>query len=133
MGRPLRKDRNGVDVIKTFGTNTPGDGSAGIRVQAYNGGSLGTAYYILKQRGSKTFVVTTNGTDKFTCVLQSTTPNANGEMMMYGYTDPGDDASMVVIAKITKRVATDFSGKRYKWYLSQFADSSGDVIVLQAL
>jgi len=124
MGRPLRKDVNGVDVIGTF------TGNSGIRVQAYNDGSLGTAYYILKQRGAKTFVVTTNGTDKFTCVLQSDTPNANGEMMLYGYTAPGNDESLVVIAKITKRVATAFNGTRYKWYLTQYEDSTGDIIVL---
>ncbi len=127
MGRPLKKDVNGVDVIGTF------TGNSGIKVQAYNADTLGTAYYIVKQRGAKTYDVTTNGTDIFRCVLTSDTPNANGEMMMFGYTDPGVDASMVVIAKLTKRVATDFSGNRYTWYLSQYGDSTGDVIVLTAI
>ena len=125
MGRPLRKDRNGVDVIGTF------TGDAGIKVQAYNDGSLSTASYILKQRGAKTFVVTPDGTARYTCVLKSTTPSANGEMMLYGYTNPVDDNTLVVIAKITKRIATDFNGKRYTWYLEN--DSTADVIVLTAL
>ena len=127
MGRPLRKDVNGVDVIGTF------TGNSGIRVQAYNAGTLGTAYYIIKQRGAKTYDVTTNGTDVFRCTLVSDTPNANGEMMMYGFTNPADDGSMKVIAKLTKRVATDFDGNRYTWYLSQYQDSTGDVIVLTAI
>lgn len=124
MGRPLKKDVNGVNVIGTF------TGDAGIRVQSHDGSTLSAASYIVKQRGSKTFVITTDGTDRQTCVLQSTTPDAAGEMMMYGYTAPGNDASMVVIAKITKRVATAFDGTRYKWYLTQYADSTGDIIVL---
>lgn len=127
MGRPLKKDVNGVDVIGTF------TGNSGIRVQSHDGSTLSAASYIVKQRGAKTFVVTANGTDLQTCTLTSTTPSAAGEMMMYGYTDPGVDASLVVIAKITKRVATDFSGNRYTWYLSQYADSTGDIIVLTAV
>ena len=60
MGRPLRKDVNGVDVIRTFGTNTPGDENAGIRLSGYFGGALATDYMIIKQRGAKTFVVLSN-------------------------------------------------------------------------
>ena len=125
MGRPLKKDVNGVDVIGTF------TGNSGIRVQSHDGSTLSAASYIVKQRGAKTFVVTANGTDLQTCTLTSTTPSAAGEMMMYGYTDPGVDASLVVIAKITKRVATDFSGNRYTWYLQN--DSTNDYIVLTAI
>jgi hypothetical protein len=36
----------------------------------------------------------------------------------------------ISIAKLTKRIATDFEGNRYKWYLSNFEDSSGDTLVL---
>jgi hypothetical protein len=49
-----------------------------------------------------------------------------------GFTQPYQaDANAVPIAKITKRVATDFSGVRYTWYLEN--DSSTDVIVLTAI
>jgi hypothetical protein len=60
-------------------------------------------------------------------VLVSGTPAANGEIRIRGSVTgqtPGD----VAIAKITKRIATDFSGNRYKWYLDN--DSSADVLVL---
>jgi hypothetical protein len=39
-----------------------------------------------------------------------------------------DTVALVAIAKITKRVATDFSGNRYTWRLEN--DSSADYIVL---
>ena len=51
MGRPLRKDRNGVDVI-----GTPATSSTGITVKFYDA-SLRTDGVIIKQRGAKTFVV----------------------------------------------------------------------------
>ena len=93
---------------------------------------------IIKQRGARTFVVTRNaniGTTStyVTAVLQSATPSAYGQMKMVGYTDPGVDASAVAIRKITKRVAIDFSGNRYTWRMSDFQDSTGDIIILTAI
>ena len=64
MGRPLRKDVNGVDVIRSFGTNSS-DSNAGIRLQGYFGGALETDYMIIKQRGVKTFVVLSEANDSF--------------------------------------------------------------------
>jgi hypothetical protein len=133
MGRPLRKDVNGVDVIGTPSSNT------GIRVEAYFGG---TAYtdatydnttnyaYIYKQRGAKTFVVQNQAGAKATCVLQSAIPDSNNEMRINGYIG-GNGATPTPLAKITKRVATDFTGKRYKWQLVN--DSTSDYIALTAL
>ena len=133
MGRPLRKDINGVDVIGTPSSNT------GIRVEAYFGG---TAYtdatydnttnyaYIYKQRGAKTFVVQNQAGAKATCVLQSAIPDSNNEMRINGYIG-GNGATPTPLAKITKRVATDFTGKRYKWQLVN--DSTSDYIALTAL
>ena len=134
MGRPLRKDVFGIDAINTFGTATPPDARAGIRVEFYDA-SLRTDGVIIKQRGAKTFVVVRNGdigtTSAYvTAVLQSAQPSAYGQMRMVGYTDPGVDASAVAIAKITKRVATDFSGNKYNWRMSDFEDSTGDIIIL---
>jgi hypothetical protein len=126
MGRPLRKDVNGVDVIGTPASNT------GITVQFYRSSNQ-TDGVIIKQRGSDSFTVTRRGEIGTTstyriCTLQSSTPNAEGEMLLQGSTTGNLDADLVAIAKITKRVATDFSGNKYTWYLEN--DSSADYIVL---
>ncbi len=135
MGRPLAKDINGVNVIGEATSNT------GVRVEFYDT-QLRTDGGIVKQRGAKTFVVaqeanldTTNlkdSTSTTTCVLQNSTPNAAGEMRLFGYpagTTPS--GTEINIAKITKRVATDFSGNRYTWVLEN--DSTNDYIVLTAI
>jgi hypothetical protein len=62
--------------------------------------------------------------------LVSDTPNAAGEMNLFGFIG-GNGAQRTNLAKITKRVATDFTGKRYTWRLVN--DSSNDYIVLTAL
>jgi hypothetical protein len=134
MGRPLRKDVLGTDAI-----GTPLSTATGIRVEAYFGSAAYTdaTYntttnyaYIYKQRGAKTFVVQNQAGAKATCVLQSAIPDSDGEMRINGYID-GNGSAPTPIAKITKRVATDFNGKRYTWYLEN--DSSSDYIVLTAL
>jgi hypothetical protein len=128
MGRPLRKDINGVDVIGTFASNT------GIRVEFYNG-ALRTDGVILKQRGAKTFRVCQVGsigtTSAYaTCVLKNGAPSEPGEMRLWGYLG-SNSASSVNIRKITKRLATGFDGSKYTWYLQN--DSSNDYIVLTAI
>ena len=130
MGRPLRKDVNGVDVL-----GTPATSSTGITVAFYDA-SLRTDGVLIKQRGAKTFVVCRVGdigtTSAYTtAVLTNGTPSAAGEMQMTGSTTGLLDQNLVNIAKITKRIATDFSGNRYKWYLE--SDSSADYIVLTAV
>lgn len=131
MGRPLRKDVNGVDVIGHV-TN-PG---TGIRIEFYDT-QLRTDGAIIKQRGAKTFVVAQEGnidttnvkdsTNRTTCVLKNGTPNAAGEMRLFGY-NPTNSGAEVNLAKITKRVATDFSGNKYTWQLVN--DSTNDYIEL---
>jgi hypothetical protein len=131
MGRPLKKDRLGVNVIGTPSSNT------GVRVEAYFGGAAYTdaTYnattnyaYIVKQRGAKTFVLTNQaGTVRVPCVLQAATPTANGQMRINGYAVGGTGAT-TPLRKITKRTATDFSGNRYTWVLQN--DSTSDYIVL---
>ena len=127
MGRPLRKDINGVDVIGTPASAT------GITVQFHDGSTLRSDGIVLKQRGAKTFVVARIGapTVRFTCVLQSAEPAAAGQMRLRGSTTGLLDQNLVAIAKITKRIATDFSSNRYKWFLEN--DSSADYIVLVAV
>ena len=133
MGRPLSKDILGVNVIGEATSNT------GIRVEFYDA-SLRTDGGIVKQRGAKTFVVaqeanldTTNlkdSTSTTTAVLKDGAPSAAGEMRLWGYVG-SNSGSEVNIAKITKRVATDFSGNRYTWALEN--DSTNDYIVLTAV
>lgn len=131
MGRPLRKDVNGVDVI---GTNV---GNSGAVVRFYNS-SLRTDGVIIKQRGSKSFVVARRGdigttANYVTGVLKNGTPSAYGEMQLIAYLAGGADASAVNVAKITKRIVTDFSGNKYTWRMTNYADSTGDQIELTAL
>jgi hypothetical protein len=136
MGRPLRKDVNGIDVIGTYGTASS-DSRAGIVVKFYNA-SLRTDGVIIKQRGAKSFVVAqiaNIGTTSAytTAVLKNGTPSAAGEMQIIAYLTGGADASAVNVAKITKRIITDFSGNKYTWRMTNFADSTADQIELTAL
>ena len=127
MGRALKKDINGVDVIGTPASNT------GITCEFYDGSTNQTDGILIKQRGSKTYVVARIGTPGtlFTNTLVTGTPSAAGEMRIRGSTTGNLDTGLVSIAKLTKRVATDFSGNRYTWYLEN--DSSADYIVLTAI
>ena len=132
MGRPLRNDAAGTHAI-----GTPLSTATGIRVEAYTDQAytdatynITTNYaYIVKQRGAKTFVVANQAGATGVCVLQSAIPSAAGQMRINGYIG-GNAAIPTPIAKITKRVATDFSGNRYTWILLN--DSSSDYIVLTA-
>jgi hypothetical protein len=126
MGRPLRKDVNGVDVIGTSVSDT------GIVVRFYDT-QLRTDGAIIKQRGSRTFVVARRGnigtTSTYTtAVLKNGTPTAAGEMQLIAYSPGGPDTSATNVAKITKRIITDFSGNRYTWFLDN--DSSGDQLII---
>jgi len=130
MGRPLRKDVNGVDVIGT-GAST----ATGVRVEFYDA-SLRTDGVIIKQRGAKTYVVAQVGqigttANYVTATLVSDAPNAYGEMRITGYVGGNGLDNQKQLAKITKRVATDFAGIKYTWYLEN--DSSADYIVLTAI
>jgi hypothetical protein len=134
MGRPLRNDINGVDVRASYE-----DLNAGIRCEFHDGTALRDDGAIIRQRGAKTYVVTRlanlvanleSSTSPFTCVLQSAEPSAAGQMRIRGSLD-GTFPGSVAIAKLTKRVATDFSGNRYTWFLEN--DSSEDVIRLTAI
>lgn len=135
MGRPVKKDRNGVLVFGTYGTNTPGDASAGIRCEAYINSSVGnqTDVYIAKQSGARSYYVidTSVGTGtRVKAKLVSGTPAAVGEMRITAYLAGGADGSATYLRKLTKRFAWDFSGNKYTWQLTNFADSSADQIEL---
>jgi hypothetical protein len=130
MGRPLRKDVFGTDVRGSFTS-----AAAGIKLEFFDS-QLRTDGIVIKQRGARTFMVAQVGSPatRFTCVLQSAEPSAAGQMRIQGYNTAGVGqgeqvtANLVAIRKITKRVATDFSGNRYTWFLAN--DSSADYIVI---
>jgi hypothetical protein len=128
MGRPLRKDVNGVDAI-----NTPAGTATGITCEFYDGSTNRTDGILIKQRGASSFMVARIGspTTRYVAKLVSGTPAAEYEMRIRGSTTGLLDQNLVAIRKLTKRIAIDFSGNRYKWYLE--SDSSADYIVLTAL
>jgi len=125
MGRPLKKDVNGVVVIGPF------VGGSGIKVTGRFGSTTNSDYYILKQRGAKTYVVTRDGSTRKVGVLVNSIDNtiADGQILITGSID-GTSPGNISIAKLTRRLAFDFSGNSYTWFLSNHEDSSGDVIVL---
>ena len=124
MGRPLRKDVRGTDVI-----GTPVGAATGITVAFHDGSTVREDGIIIKQRGARTFVVARVGTPlvRYTRVLVDGVPAA-GQMRMRGSTTGLLDQDLVSIRKITKRVATGFNNVRYTWFLEN--DSSADYIVL---
>ena len=63
MGRPLKKDINGKEVLGLPGLST--NTLAGIAVSGYFGGALSTSYVLIKQRGAQTYVVAK--IENFTC------------------------------------------------------------------
>jgi hypothetical protein len=128
MGRPLRKDVNGVDAI-----NTPAGAATGITCEFYDGSTNRTDGILIKQRGASSFMVARIGSPltRYVAKLVSGQPAAAFEMRIQGSTTGNLDTGLVAIRKLTKRIAIDFSGNRYKWYLEN--DSSADYIVLTAL
>ena len=132
MGRPLKKDVNGINVIGSPAYGSVGEKDAGIICTFWDGDSAELGG-IIKQRGAKTYVVAliadiledniNRSPNKFTCTLVAQAPVADGEMSI-----EAQDGTF--IAKITKRVMTDFAGNRYTWEMVNFEDSTGDAIVL---
>lgn len=131
MGRPVKRDVNGVVVFGTYAST-----NVGIRVVANIGGTIRDDVYIVKQKGARSYKVI-DASDSATrqCVLVNKDPDklANGEMLMTGRVaaDSNQATNGRRIMKLNKRLATDFSGNRYKWYMAD--DSSSDDILLVAL
>jgi hypothetical protein len=57
MGRSLKKDIFGTNVLGLPGTAGISNTNTGIAVSGYFGGALSAAYVLIKQRGANTFVV----------------------------------------------------------------------------
>lgn len=122
MGRPLNK--------RNFGSAT--GAAAGIIVSARKT-TTARASTIVKQRGTRSFIVT-NGTDgNFAARLTEGTDlaaTAADSMVLYGYTNAVTDTG-VALRKITARRAVDYAGNVYTWTLEN--DSSADYIQLTAI
>jgi hypothetical protein len=124
MGRPVKSDVAGTLVFGDYATT-----QVGIKVSAFipaaDGGTTASAGFIVKQKGARTYSVTTSeGTG--TCRLVASV-TAAGQVVMLGYTNAGADTS-VAIRHLRKRTAIDFAGNRYTWLLVN--DSSEDYIEL---
>ena len=97
--------------------------------------------YIVKQTGSKTYLVRTSATASHVgrCKLVNGTAGtlAAGEMILQG--NLGGDAGAgtpINIARLTKFHAVDFSGTRYKWYVNFTSGNDStwaNVLVLAAM
>ena len=131
MGRPIKKDVNGVAVFGTYAST-----AVGIRVHANIGGTIRDDVYILKQKGARSYRVidvSDSATGQCRLVNVDSDKLSTGEMLMTGRVTADTDQATNGrrIMKLNKRIATDFNGARYKW---QMADDSGsDDILLVAL
>ena len=131
MGRPVKRDVNGIQVFGTYAST-----NVGIRVVANIGGTIRDDVYILKQKGARSYrVIDLSDSATAQCRLVNVDSDklSTGEMLMTGrVTADADQATNGRrIMKLNKRIATDFNGARYKW---QMADDSGsDDILLVAL
>jgi hypothetical protein len=131
MGRPVKKDVNGVEVFGTYAST-----AVGIRVIANISGTIRDDVYIIKQKGTRAYTVfdvSDSATQLCRLVNKDSDKLSTGEMLMTGRVTADTDQATNGrrIRKLTKRIATDFNGARYKW---QMADDSGsDDILLVAL
>ena len=131
MGRPVKRDVNGVLVFGDFTTT-----SVGIRVVANIGGTIRDDVFIVKQKGTRSYLVqdkSDSATGLCRLVDKESGNLSTGEMVMSGRVaaDANDATNGRRIRKLTKRIATDFNSVRYKWSLAD--DSSSDDILLVAL
>lgn len=118
MGRPINK--------RYFGAT--GGASPNIPVRYHNGTSS-VEGYIVNQKGTNKFTVTTNGTNTFVCrLVNEIAPNAAAEMSLVGLTS-GSNA--VILKKMFNRTAVDWSGNRYTWELED--DSTQSLLRLTAI
>jgi hypothetical protein len=131
MGRPIKKDVNGIQVFGTYAST-----NVGIRVIANIGGTIRDDVYILKQKGARSyrvFDVSDSATAQCRLVNKDSDKLSTGEMLMTGRVAADSDQATNGrrIMKLNKRIATDFSGVRYKWSMAD--DSGSDDILLVAL
>ena len=119
MGRPINKRYFGATGV---------DAQPTIPCRYYNG-SASVEGYIVSQRGTNKFTVTTNGTDTYVCrLVNEIAPNADAEMSLVGLEG---DANAVLIKKMFNRTAVDWDYNRYTWEVED--DSTESLIRLTAI
>jgi len=99
------------------------------------GGEGGDYPFIINQKGSRKYRVRTSATASHVgnCVLVNKTTGLNeGEMSLQGKLST-DDNITILVSKLTKFYAVDFSGNRYKWHVAPFIgedSAQANVLVL---
>jgi hypothetical protein len=130
------KDQAGHDLSNTsnytekrLGFNIPVL-AARVPGQTEVTGGEGAEYpYIVSQKASRSYRIRTSATASHvgTCRLVNKAIGAlsEGEMLLQGKLSTDDNVT-ILISKLTKFYATDFSGNRYKWYVAPYSgeDSS---------
>jgi hypothetical protein len=119
MGRPINK--------RYFGAT--GDNTQPTIPVRYHNGSSSVEGYIVNQKGTNKFTVTTNGTDTYVCrLVNELAPNAAEEMSLVGLTDGGNN---VILKKMFNRTAVDYDNNRYTWEVED--DSTESLLRLTAI
>ena len=124
MGRPLNKRFFGV----------LGGADANIPISYHNGSTV-TETYIVNQKGTNKFtVLDTTTSPESNKIVRLTTdgsvPNADGEAMIEGFVTERDGTT-VRLLKLFNRTAVGADGTRYTWELED--DSTSSVIILTAI
>ena len=126
---------SGTYSEKKLGWNIPVYAARVPGQSQVTGGEGGDYPFIVAQKGSKKYRVRTSATASHigNCVLvNKTTGLAEGEMSLQGKLSTNDNVT-VLIAKLTKFYAVDFSGNRYKWYVAPYIgedSTQANVLVL---
>jgi hypothetical protein len=130
MGRPLNK--------RWFGNIGTGTGTGlltgnNLPIRFKTGGSVYEGY-IQRQEGARTFICAIDNLSPplagIRCKLVAGTnsdPVNNGEATLVGMLN----GNPVTLQKLTNRVATTYSGVRYKWTLTD--DSSQTLLILTTM
>lgn len=121
--------------IPVYKARIPGGSLASPTYDMDVGGDASTTPYIIAQKGaSKYRVQTADGVGN--CILvndDGSSAIGPGEMVIAGWLggDPGN-GQPIIIKKISKFYAVDFSGNRYKWHVDNDGSSLANVLTLTA-
>jgi len=119
MGRPINK--------RYFGAT--GDNTQPTIPVRYHNSSASVEGYIVSQRGTNKFTVTTDGNTTYVCrLVNEIAPNAAGEMSLVGIGVGGDP---IILKKMFNRTAVDWNGNRYTWTVED--DSTESLLRLTAI
>lgn len=122
MGRPINK--------RNFGAT--GDNTTPTIPCRYHNGSSSVEGYIVDQRGSNKFTVTTDGNTTFVCrLVDEIAPNAAGEMSIVGLIPDAGAGSTVQVKKMFNKTAIDWNNNRYTWAAED--DSTESLLRLTAI